>query len=208
VQERTTVYVYARDPISQAGISGQLRARPEVRPVGDAEIDSAAVALLVADEVDDELVRAIKAVQRNGCPRVVLVVTRLDDAALLASVEAGASGMLRRSEAHPEALVAAIRTAANGDGTVPPDLLGRLLHQVGRLQRQVLSPRGLTFTGLTEREIDVLRLLADGMDTAEVASRLCYSERTVKNVVQDITRRHNLRNRTHAVAYALRQGLI
>ena len=208
MQERTTVYVYARDPISQAGLSGQLRARPEIRLVGDAEIDSAAVALLLADEVDDELVRAIKAVQRNGCPRVVLVVTRLDDAALLASIEAGASGMLRRSEAHPEALVAAIRNAANGDGTVPPDLLGRLLNQVGRLQRQVLSPRGLTFTGLTEREIDVLKLLADGMDTAEVATRLCYSERTVKNVVQDITRRHNLRNRTHAVAYALRQGLI
>jgi DNA-binding NarL/FixJ family response regulator len=208
VQERTAVYVYARDPISHAGLSGQLRARPEIRLVGDAEIDAAAVALLLADEVDEELVRAIKAVQRNGCPRVVLVVTRLDDAALLASVEAGASGMLRRSEAHPEALVTAIRTAANGDGTCPPDLLGRLLHQVGRLQRQVLSPRGLTFTGLTEREIDVLKLLADGMDTSEVATQLCYSERTVKNVVQDITRRHNLRNRTHAVAYALRQGLI
>lgn len=119
MQERTAVYVYARDPISQAGISGQLRARPEIRLVGDAEIDVAAVALLLADEVDEELVRAIKAVQRNGCPRVVLVVTRLDDAALLASIEAGASGLLRRSEAHPEALVTAIRTAANGDGTCP-----------------------------------------------------------------------------------------
>jgi len=72
----------------------------------------------------------------------------------------------------------------------------------------VLTPRGLSFTGLTEREVDVLKLLADGFDTTEVATRLCYSERTVKNVVQDITRRHNLRNRTHAVAYALRQGLI
>lgn len=54
----------------------------------------------------------------------------------------------------------------------------------------------------------MLKLLADGFDTTEVATRLCYSERTVKNVVQDITRRHNLRNRTHAVTYALRQGLI
>lgn len=206
--ERVTVFVYARDPISQAGIAGQLRARPEVEILGEAEVDDAQVAVLVADEVDDEVTRGIKALQRNGCPRVVLVVTRLDDIGLLAAIEAGASGMLRRGDAHPEALVQAVRSAAAGDGTVPPDLLGRLLDQVGRLQRQVLSPRGLTFTGLTDREVDVLKLLADGFDTAEVATRLCYSERTVKNVVQDITRRHGLKNRTHAVAYALRQGLI
>jgi DNA-binding NarL/FixJ family response regulator len=61
---------------------------------------------------------------------------------------------------------------------------------------------------LKERELDVLRLLSEGFDTAEVARRLCYSERTVKNVLQDLTRRHNLKNRTHAVAFALRQGLI
>jgi DNA-binding NarL/FixJ family response regulator len=98
--------------------------------------------------------------------------------------------------------------AAAGDGTVPPDLLGRLLEQVGRLQRQVLAPRGLTFSGLSERETDVLKLVAEGLDTAEVATKLCYSERTVKNVIHDVTTRLCLRNRTHAVAYAVRQGLI
>ncbi len=76
------------------------------------------------------------------------------------------------------------------------------------MQRHVLAPRGLNFAGLTEREVAVLRLLAEGLDTAEVARHLSYSERTVKSVVQDVTRRHNLRNRTHAVAYAMRQGLI
>jgi len=80
--------------------------------------------------------------------------------------------------------------------------------QVGQLQRQVLAPRGLTFSGLTERELAVLRLLADGHDTAEVGRQLFYSERTVKNIVHDVTSRLELRNRTHAVAYALRQGLI
>ena len=61
---------------------------------------------------------------------------------------------------------------------------------------------------LTDREIKVLKLLADGQDTAEVGRRLFYSERTVKNIVHDVTSRLNLRNRTQAVAYALRQGLI
>ncbi len=204
---RTPVFVYASDPVSQAGIASQLRLRPEILVV-DEDVDAATVAVVMVDEVDEPAVKVVRAIQRNGCPRVVLVVTHLDDAGLLSAVEAGVCGMLRRSEAHPDALVSAARNALNGDGTVPPDLLGRLLQQVGRLQRQVLTPRGLSFTGLTEREVDVLKLLADGFDTTEVATRLCYSERTVKNVVQDITRRHNLRNRTHAVAYALRQGLI
>jgi DNA-binding NarL/FixJ family response regulator len=101
-----------------------------------------------------------------------------------------------------------IRAAAAGEGAVPADLLGRLLDQVGRLQRQVLWPNGMTFAGLNEREIEVLRLVAEGFDTAEIAAKLSYSQRTVKNVLHDITSRLHLRNRSHAVAYALRHGLI
>jgi len=54
----------------------------------------------------------------------------------------------------------------------------------------------------------VLRLVSDGHDTSEIATTLCYSERTVKNVLHDVTTRLNLRNRSHAVAYAMREGLI
>jgi DNA-binding NarL/FixJ family response regulator len=61
---------------------------------------------------------------------------------------------------------------------------------------------------LTDREVKVLTLLADGFDTAEVARSLFYSDRTVKNIVHHVTSRLNLRNRTQAVAYALRHGLI
>jgi DNA-binding NarL/FixJ family response regulator len=206
--ERIPVAVYARDPISQAGIASQLRTRPEVVVAENGDAAAATVAVVVADEVDDQTIQTMRAVQRGGCRRVLLVATRLDDGALLSAVEAGACGMLRRSEAVTERLLGAIRTAAAGDGTVPPDLLGRLLDQVGRLQRQVLAPRGLTFAGLTDRETKVLRLVADGFDTNEIASTLAYSERTVKNVIHDVTARLQLRNRSHAVAYALRAGLI
>lgn len=208
MEERIPVFVYACDPISQAGIASQLRGRAELQVLGGDEPGSAAVAMVVADDVDDGTVRSVRALQRQGCPRVVLVVTRVDDAAVLAAVEAGACGILRRSDAVPGTLATAIRAAAAGDGVVPPDLLGRLLDQVGRLQRQVLAPRGLTLNGLTEREIEVLRLVAEGLDTAEVADRLFYSERTVKNIIHDVTTRLNLKNRTHAVAFAVRQGLI
>lgn len=205
---RTLVHVHARDPISEAGVSSQLRPRPEVRVAAPAEADDAQIVVVVVDSVDDEAVSVLHALQRRGQARVVLVAGRLDDDDLVRAVEAGVVGLVRRSEATPERLVAVIGAAAAGDGSVPPDLLGRLLAQVGQLQRHVLAPRGLSFTGLATREVEVLRLVADGFDTAQIAQRLSYSERTVKNVLHDVTTRMQLRNRSHAVAYAVREGLI
>lgn len=202
------VFVYASDPISQAGMASQLRSRAELRVVEDHEVDAAAVAVVVTDVVDAEAVRAVKALQRNACPRVVVVATQVDDGGLLSAVEAGACGLLRRSEATPDTLAGAVLRAAAGDGTLPPDLVGRLLTQVGQLQRQVLEPRGFRVSGLTDREVQVLKLVADGNNTAEIAQQLAYSERTIKNVIQDVITRFQLRNRSHAVAYAVRQGFI
>ena len=199
-------YVHGRDPISQAGVISQLRMRPEIRIVDSA--DQAAVAVIIADQVDETTTRELRSMRKDGRPRLMLVATTVDDAALVAAAEAGVGGLLRRSDASADLLIRTIIRVASGEGEVPPDLLGRLLEQVGRLQRQVLAPRGLTFTGLTPRETQVLRLVADGHDTSEIALQLCYSERTVKNVLHDLTTRLQLRNRSHAVAYAVREGLI
>jgi len=207
-QTRIPVHVLAADPLSRAGTLAQLRSAGDVALVEEDELAAGGVALVVADEVDGEATRTIRTLRRRGIDRVALLVGRLDDKGLLAAVEAGVGAVIRRSEATPHNLAAAMRAVASGEGLLPPDLLGRLLNQVGNLQRQVLAPRGLTFSGLTEREISVLRLLADGLDTAEVGRQLFYSERTVKNIVHDVTSRLELRNRTHAVAYALREGLI
>lgn len=207
VHERIPVFVATEDPVSRDGVVSQLRGQA-IDIVDERRIDGSAVAVVVVDEVDDSAARDIRALRRRGVGSVVVVATRVDDAGLLAAIEAGANGLVRRSQSTPRNLVGTIQAAAAGDGSLPPDLLGRLLGQVGRLQRQVLSPRGLTFSGLTEREVKVLQLLADGLDTVEVGRQLYLSERTVKNVVHDLMTRLNLRNRTHAVAYALRQGLI
>lgn len=206
--DRTRVFLYAKDPVSQLGIAGLLRARPEIMIVDETDVDGAEVAVLVVESINEEATRVLRAIQRNGCPKVLLVVNHLDEASMLSAIEAGACGFIRRADARPDTLAKSVIAAAAGDGTMPADLLGQLLDQVSRLQQQVLSPRGLSLSGLSNREVEVLRLLADGYDTAEVARQVCYSERTVKNVLQDMTRRHNLRNRTHAVAFALRQGLI
>ncbi|WP_338199151.1 response regulator transcription factor [Candidatus Nephthysia bennettiae] len=206
-RERVQVFVAAGDPVSRDGAASLLRGQG-VELVDDHRLDRDVVAVVVVDDVDDQAAQEIRSLRRRGVESVVVVATRVDDGGLLAAVEAGASGVLRRQESSPQNLLNSIHAAAAGEGSLPPDLLGRLLGQVGRLQRQVLSPHGLTFSGLTEREVKVLKLLADGLDTSEVGRQLFLSERTIKNVVHDVTSRLNLRNRTHAVAYALRHGFI
>jgi DNA-binding NarL/FixJ family response regulator len=206
--ERIQISIAAPDPVARAGIVSQLRGLQEVTLVGDEAPGPDVVSIVVVDDVDEQTARAIGALRRRGAERLVLVAARIDDGGLLLAVEAGATGILRRAEVTPQSLLRAVRASAAGEGSVPPDLLGRLLGQLGRLNRQVLRPRGLRLAGLSEREIQVLKLLAEGNDTAEIGRTLFYSERTVKNIVHDITSRLELRNRTHAVAYAMRQGLI
>lgn len=205
---RIDVSVWAPDPLSRAGTAAQLRSATGLRILQDGQPVDGSVALVVADEVDAESLQVIRGLRRNGALGIALLVTRLDDRGLLQAVEAGVAGILRRNQATTANILGTIRSVAAGEGTVPPDMLARLLDQVGHLQRQVLAPRGLTFSGMTERELNVLRLLADGYDTNEVSGQLFYSERTVKNIIHDVTSRLELRNRTHAVAYAIKQGLI
>jgi DNA-binding NarL/FixJ family response regulator len=208
VSNRIPVTIHASDPLSEAGVVAQLRAGDGVQILPRSEARTATVSLVIAEEIDSMTIHQIKQLRRENTQRVLLVVTKVDSAGLLAAVEAGVSGIVRRFETTPEALDQAIEAAAAGNGTVAPDLMGRLFEEVGRLQRNVLAPRGLGPQGLTEREMRVLRLLADGCDTAEIARDLCFSERTIKNVIHDLTSRLRVRNRSHAVAFAVREGLI
>ncbi|MEV0431273.1 response regulator transcription factor [Micromonospora sp. NPDC050495] len=206
---RTPISLICTDAITRVGLVSQLRPRPEVLLLDDAEADQAEVTLVVCDSVNEPTLRTLRALRRRRTvPALVLVVTHVDDAGLVTAAEHGVAGIVRRCDADADRLVTVIRAAAAGDGSLPPDLLGRLLQQVGALHRDVLTPRGLTVTGLRDREIEILRLLADGFDTADIATKLSYSPRTIKNTLHDITNRFHLRNRCHAVAYALRNGLI
>ena len=206
---RISVAIAAADPVSGAGLASQLRTRPElsVLPHGTLAAD---VLVIVADEVGAEQVQQIRTAARAGT-RSVVVASTLTGTALLAVVDAGATAVLRRCDTTVEALAAAVSGAARGHGLLPPDLLGKLMTRVGTVAvSRHEDPAGpvRTFGGLTQRELRVLRLLADGCTTREIAGELCYSERTIKNAIQALTTRLQLRNRSHAVAYALRQGLI
>jgi DNA-binding NarL/FixJ family response regulator len=205
---RVPLAIYAQDPILEAGVSSQLRSRPEVELLGSGQEEHAVVALVVVDRLDDEAVQLLRRLQRSTTVRVGLMIGHLEHNVLRTTVECGVAAVVRRSEASEHRLISVITSLARGEGVLPADLLGRLLDQVGQLQRKVLDPHGLTLSTLTTREADMLRLVADGLDTAEIAVQTSYSERTVKNVLHEVITRFNLRNRAHAVGYLIRHGLI
>jgi DNA-binding NarL/FixJ family response regulator len=119
------------------------------------------------------------------------------------AVKAGFAGLLIRSDLTPAKLVATIRAVACGTGSIPPTILARLLTDPGRAAGSRETP-GV----LARRELAVLRLLAKGSSTREIAGELCYSERTVKNIVHDTLTKLNCRTRAHAVAVVARQGAL
>jgi DNA-binding NarL/FixJ family response regulator len=207
------VRVHALDPISESGILAQLRQCPDIRVADagaghDAQAPDGTVALAVVDLVDDDTTRWLRTLHRHDGLPLVLVVGQLDSRALVTVVESGVRAVARRCEVTPPRLSELLHAAAANRGELPPDLLGQLLDQVGQLNRTLLGPRGLGLNGLTHRENNVLRLVADGLSTREIASELAYSERTIKAVIQELTTRLYLRNRAHAVAYAVRNGWI
>lgn len=205
---RTPVLVRATDPILHSGVCMALRTRDDVRLVDSAAAEPSTVALLVADRLDAAMTQLLSSLQHQGFTRIVLIAGEVDDNEILSAIEHGVCAVARRADAGADVMVRLIKAAAAGEGALPPDLLGRLLSRVSRLQRQVLQPHGLQIGGMSKRETEVLRLVASGMSTQEIADQLCYSQRTVKSILHDVTNRFQLRNRSHAVAYALREGLI
>jgi DNA-binding NarL/FixJ family response regulator len=195
---RIAVYVYGTDLVSQAGVAAQLRGRPETYVVDDQAIDDAAVAVVVVDRIDDQLLRIVHGIQRDGCPRVVLVAASFVEEDLLLAVEAGVAGVVRRQDVTPEALARAVVAAARGERLAAPRPLAPVAGRDGRRPA----------TTLADREVQVLALLADGFDTQEIADRLAYSERTIKGIIHGVTTRLHLRNRSHAVAFAIKAGVV
>lgn len=130
-------------------------------------------------------------------PPHVLVVTNYDtDADILGAIEAGALGYLLK-DAPPEELLAAVRSAAEGDSTLSPTVANRLM-------TRVRTPR----TSLTPRELEVLKLVASGSSNREIGRALLLSEATVKSHLVHIYDKLGVRSRTSAVAVARKQGVL
>jgi DNA-binding NarL/FixJ family response regulator len=204
---QATVLVFAKDPISRAGVASQLAGAAGIDVVSPERCRQPDVAVVVADTVDDEVVRVVRAIRRGGGTQVVVVARSLDPAAVLAGMDAGAAAFLPARRADRAQLVELVTSAHNGSAAAQqpggePDPL------VESRREHPSWPPATTRVELSGRELNVLRLLAEGHDTAEIAARLAYSEPTIKNVIQRLFERLQVRNRPHAVAVALRAGII
>ncbi|KUJ56197.1 response regulator transcription factor [Streptomyces sp. MI02-2A] len=203
-----TVTLHADDPIARAGLSGLLRGQPEIevleRPVQS--VGRRSVAVILADRVDDDAAVMLRRLVRGESREAVLVAGKLHERELLSAVACGVRTFVWRHQATAESLAKAVRSAARGDSEVPSDLLNRLLVQLGRHGSGASSVPMVT--GLSDREVQVLRFVADGLENRQIAGKLSYSERTVKNILHGLMTRMQLRNRAHAVAYALREGYL
>jgi DNA-binding NarL/FixJ family response regulator len=206
--KQVKVALQASDPLSGAGIAGTLRDRPDLVLLDDTDAADADVLLVSCAQVGaSEMAMLRTKAAAIGSP-VVLVTGDIDEHDLLAVVSLRVVVVLLRDTLTFENLVRGVVTAAMGGGAMPAHLLGGLFKQIERLQHDILTGNGPKAAGFTSREIDVLHLLADGLDTTEIAAKLNYSERSVKNVIHDLIHRHHLRNRLHAVAHAIRAGAI
>jgi DNA-binding NarL/FixJ family response regulator len=210
------VFILDAHSIYRHGLASCLSGMAEVDSVGEAADVREAWASRDLPEADVVLVDPdvngggdfIREVREKTGAAVVVCSSRTDEHDVLAAVQAGAVGYLCKDTLTPETLETGVRGASNGAGVMTPEVLGNLLRGISRVSREVLEPRGLSLSSLTAREQEVLRLVAAGHPTREVAQKLCYSERTIKNVIHDVVTKLNARTRSQAVAHAVREGLI
>lgn len=206
--DRLRVATHAPDPLTQAGITSWLRASPELQVLSDQDDAEAAVLVVVADVVTQDLLAALARTGDVRTRRIVLIAQHIGERDLPTAVATGVVAALPRAAAKADVLVRTVVQAARTTPGATTEILVALRAQAERVNRATRSPRGPDGTSLTNREVELLRLLAAGWATAEIAAELSYSERTVKNMVHRLLNRLKLRNRAHAVAYAVRTGVI
>lgn len=202
--------VHAADPLTAAGLTRLLSisAGITVVPDGGPAVDVLVVSLQGHGGVPIPLLRRLAG---DIDAPIVLITDEVCEWQVRAVVNCRVVAVLARTALTGERLAHCVTAAAGGGAHLPMSLVARLLKHIQHLDRQRQRTNDthlVSRTGLTTREVNVLRLMADGLDTHEVAAELRYSESAVKKVVYGLNRRLGLRNRPHAVAYAIRSGLL
>ncbi|HEY7707437.1 MAG TPA: response regulator transcription factor [Gaiellaceae bacterium] len=152
----------------------------------------------------DGLQATKRIVEADGAARVLILTTFDLDEYVYEALRVGASGFVLKDDP-PEQLLAAIRTVADGDALLSPAVTKRVIERFTRI-RQPTPPKGLD--ELTERELDVFRLIARGLSNAEIGRELYISDTTVKTHITHIFQKLDLRDRVQAVVLAYESGIL
>jgi DNA-binding NarL/FixJ family response regulator len=211
---RIRVLIVDDQPLARAGFRAVLEATGTVEVVAEAESGEQAIELAGRHDPDVVLMDVrmpgmdgIEATRLMPRQKVLILTTFGLDDYIIEALRAGASGFLLK-DAPVEELVRAVRTVAAGDAQLSPAVTKRLLDQVARRLPSAVQRDTDSLDELTEREREVLRLLAVGMSNAEIAAALVVSEPTVKTHVSSVLSKLGLRDRVQAVIYAYENGLI
>ena len=210
------VLVVDSQAVTRAGLRRLLESYPGLHVVGEASDGVQAVSetlelgpqvvLMDAQLPNEQSLEALRQIkQLNLDTHVLLLATQDREAYLYEALRAGAGGYVLKDIA-PDELARAVRVVASGEVLVQPQVAGRLLSRFGKQPRG--GRAGVPYETLTEREMEVLRLLARGLRNKEIASRLVVSERTVNFHLANIYQKLNVSGRTEALSKALEQGLI
>jgi DNA-binding NarL/FixJ family response regulator len=209
-----TVLLVDDHAVVRQGVRAFLATQPDLSVVAEAASGAEAVTLaaqhvpdvvlmdLIMQDMDGvEATRRIKQVSPRS--QVVVVTSYHEDEHIFPALKAGALSYLLK-DLGSEELAAAIRMAAVGEAVLHPRVAARVIKELQGPRAEKVNP----FTELSGRELEVLKLIADGMSNADMAAKLVLSEKTIKGHVSNILSKLQLVDRTQAAVYAWREGIV
>jgi len=209
-----TVLLVDDHAMVRQGVRAFLATQPDLSVVAETGSGAEAVTLaaqyvpdvvlmdLIMPDMDGvEATRRVKQVSPRS--QVIVVTSYHEDEHIFPALKAGALSYLLK-DLSSEELAAAIRKAAVGEAVLHPRVAARVIRELQGSHAEKVNP----FTELSERELEVLKLIADGMSNAEMAAKLVLSEKTIKGHVSNILSKLHLVDRTQAAVYAWREGVV
>jgi two-component system, NarL family, response regulator LiaR len=209
-----TVLLVDDHEMVRRGVRAFLQTRPDITVVAEAGSGEEAIRLAAEHAPDVALMDLImpgmdgveatrRLTARSPRTNVVMLTSYHDDEHIFPAIRAGALSYVLK-EVGPEELADAVRKAAAGEAVLHPRVAARVVRELHGARRD--EPNA--FRELSDRELEVLKLIADGLSNAEIAGRLYVSEKTVKSHVSNILGKLHLADRTQAAVYAWRQGVV
>jgi DNA-binding NarL/FixJ family response regulator len=212
--DKISILITDDHALVRQGIRAFLELQPDITVIGEADSGEAAVRMaaeLVPDVVLMDLVmpgiggveatRQVKQVSPHS--QIIVLTSYHEDEYIFPALRAGALSYVLK-DVGPDELADTVRKAARGESVLHPRVASRVVQELRGAKRDTPN----LFTDLSDRELEVLRLIADGLSNAEIANKLLISEKTVKGHVSNILGKLHMMDRTQAAVFAWQQGLV